>query len=152
MEEQEVERAVAEVGLASMIDREVDTLSGGEWQRALIARAVVQDTPVMLLDEPIAGLDLRYQEEVYLLLRRLAVNGRLILVADHHLEVAASHAERIIMLDQGRVAADGDASEVLTAERIAKVFDVRIQVFLDPVTGSPRLSRPVPLGLHGMPQ
>ncbi len=143
-DEREIERAVAEVGLAPMIDREVDTLSGGEWQRALIARAVAQDTPVMLLDEPIAGLDLRYQEEVYLLLRRLAADGRLVLVADHHLEVAASHAERIVMLHRGRVAADGSATEVLTADRIARVFDVKVEVFHDPVTGSPRLSRPVP--------
>jgi iron complex transport system ATP-binding protein len=141
-EEKEIGRAVAEVGLAPLIDREVDSLSGGEWQRALIARAVAQDTPVMLLDEPIAGLDLRYQEEVYLLLHRLAADGRLIIVADHHLEVAASHAERIVMLDRGRIVADGSAAKVLTPERIAEVFGVNVQVFPDPVTGSPRLSRP----------
>lgn len=137
-----IEKAVGEVGLTEMLDRDVDTLSGGEWQRALIARALAQDTPVMLLDEPVASLDLRYQDEVYLLLKGLATKGRLIIVADHHLEVAASYAERIVMLNAGGIAADGVACDVLTSKRLAEVYGVEVRVFPDPVSGTPRLSRP----------
>jgi iron complex transport system ATP-binding protein len=141
-EQSRIDAALEAVGLLGLADREVETLSGGEWQRALVARAVAQETPVLLLDEPIANLDLRYQEEVYALLKRLALDGRLVLVADHHLEIAASYADRVLLLHQGSIVADGPPAAVLTTERIAEVFDVRLDVFADPVAGSPRLSRP----------
>ena len=141
-EEPWIETALDSVGLLALADREVETLSGGEWQRALVARAIAQDTPILLLDEPVANLDLRYQDEVYVLLRRLADDGCLVVVADHHLEVAASYADRALLLHQGTIVADGSPEAVLTAETIADVFGVRLDVFADPVTGSPRLSRP----------
>jgi iron complex transport system ATP-binding protein len=141
-EESMIRSALGQVGLADLADREVDTLSGGEWQRALVARAIVQDAPVLVLDEPVASLDLEYQEQVYRLLTRLAEQGRLVIVADHHLEVAASYAGRILGLRDGRVVADGAPADVLTSERIEEIFGVRVRVFSDPVTGSPRLSRP----------
>lgn len=141
-EESRIDAALESVGLLTLADREVETLSGGEWQRALVARAIAQDTPILLLDEPIANLDLRYQDEVYQLLRRLADAGRLVVVADHHLEVAASYADRILLLNRGAIVADGTPATVLTAETIGEVFDVRLDVFSDPATGSPRLSRP----------
>ncbi len=143
-EDETIEVALREVGLERLAEREVDTLSGGEWQRAMIARALAQQTPVLLLDEPIASLDLRYQDEVYSLLRRQASGGRLVLVADHHLEVAASYADRLLLLHRGTIVADGAAASTLTAQRIEEVFGVRVDVFADPVTGSPRLSRPRP--------
>jgi iron complex transport system ATP-binding protein len=139
--DEEIHRA-REVGLDLLAEREVETLSGGEWQRAMIARAVAQDTPILLLDEPIASLDLRYQDEIYRLLRGLASSGRLILVADHHLETVAAHADRLILLREGRKICEGPPAEVLTAERIEETFAVRVRVFQDPVTGTPRLSRP----------
>lgn len=137
-----IETALESVGLSGLADREVETLSGGEWQRALVARAIAQDTPVLLLDEPVANLDLRYQDEIYILLRRLADDGRLVVVADHHLEIAASYADRALLLHRGTIVADGPPASVLTAETIRDVFGVRLDVFADPVTGSPRLSRP----------
>lgn len=140
-ESEKIDSALSLVGLEDLADRDVETLSGGEWQRAMIARAVAQDTPVLLLDEPIASLDLRYQEEIYLLLERLATQGRLILVADHHLEVAAAHASRLLLLREGRIVGDGGPEEILTPERIAEAFGVRVHVFRDPVTGAPRVSR-----------
>jgi iron complex transport system ATP-binding protein len=141
-EEDAVSHALRSVGLDGLAERIVDTLSGGEWQRALIARAVAQDAPVLLLDEPVASLDLQYQDEVYRLLGKLAAAGRLVLVADHHLEVAASYAGRILGLKDGRIVADGTPGEVLTSKRIEEIFGVRVRVFSDPVSGSPRLSRP----------
>lgn len=140
-EEEIVDSAIRSVGLESFVDREVDTLSGGEWQRAMIARAIAQETPILILDEPIASLDLRYQDEIYRLLRRLASSGRLVVVADHHLEVVAAHADRLILLSGGSIAADGPPAEILTADQIEKAFRVRTKVFADPYTGTPRLSR-----------
>ncbi len=141
-EEESVNVVLERVGLVDLADRDVTTLSGGEWQRALVARAVVQDAPIVLLDEPVASLDLRYQDEVYRLLRELASEGRLIIVADHHLEIAASYADRTLLLSGGVIVADGTAEEVMTTESISRVFDVHANVFKDPVSGSPRLSRP----------
>jgi iron complex transport system ATP-binding protein len=141
-EEEIVDSAIGGGGLEKLADREVETLSGGEWQRAMIARAIAQDTPILVLDEPIASLDLRFQDEIYRLLHRLATSGRLVLVADHHLEVVAAHADRLILLSGGRIAADGPPAEILTAEQIERTFDVRAKVFPDPFTGTPRLSRP----------
>jgi ABC-type cobalamin/Fe3+-siderophores transport system ATPase subunit len=138
-----IDLALEEVGLTDLAEREVETLSGGEWQRAMIARAIAQETPVLLLDEPIASLDLRYQDDIYLLLGRLASAGRLILVADHHLEVAAAHAGRLILLRAGQISADGAPADILTAERIEATFGVRAHVFPDPFTGTPRVSRVV---------
>ncbi|MBM3288130.1 MAG: ABC transporter ATP-binding protein [Candidatus Eisenbacteria bacterium] len=143
-EEAAIDGALRTVGLDDLAERPVDTLSGGEWQRAMIARALAQESPVLLLDEPIASLDLKYQDEVYRLLSRLAAGGRLLLVADHHIEVTAAYAERIILLHEGRVAADGPPRHTLTRERLAQTFGVEVEVFADPVSGSPRVSRPGP--------
>ncbi|MDM7917362.1 MAG: ABC transporter ATP-binding protein [Candidatus Eisenbacteria bacterium] len=140
-EEERIEAALESVGMLDLAHRDVDTLSGGEWQRALIARAVAQDTPVMLLDEPVASLDLRYQDEIYQLLRALASQGRAILVADHHIDLAACYCDRLLLLREGRIDADGPPS-VLQEETIARVFGIRTAVFPDPVTGTPRVSRP----------
>jgi iron complex transport system ATP-binding protein len=139
-EEAKIAAALRDVGLDGLADREVETLSGGEWQRTMIARAIVQDTPVLLLDEPIASLDLRYQDEIYSLLRRLASGGKLILVADHHIEVAAAYADRLLLLRDGRIIGDGPPEEILTSERIRETFGVEVQVFPDPRSGAPRLS------------
>jgi iron complex transport system ATP-binding protein len=141
-EEETIEQVLSEVGIQHLVNRQVETLSGGEWQRALIARALVQETPAILLDEPVASLDLRYQEEIYCLLRRIADAGRLVLVADHHIELASAHAERLLVLGRGTLVADATPRRVLSSELLQRVFGVRVEVFDDPVTGTPRLSRP----------
>jgi iron complex transport system ATP-binding protein len=143
-EEERITSTLAQAGLGPLADRDAGTLSGGEYQRALLARAMVQATPLLLLDEPIASLDLRFQEEVYARLRELARSGRLVLVADHHIELAADHADRLLLLHEGRIAAEGVPREVLTGKRILEVFGVDRVVFSDPVSGSPRLARPGP--------
>jgi iron complex transport system ATP-binding protein len=141
-DEARVTAVLGESDLLALADREAGTLSGGEYQRAVLARALAQETPLLLLDEPIASLDLRFQEEVYARLRRLADQGRLVLVADHHVELAADYADRLLLLRDGSVHADGPPREVLTSRRIQEVFGVERRLFPDPVTGSPRLARP----------
>jgi iron complex transport system ATP-binding protein len=141
-EEALIQSALDEAALAPLAERDACTLSGGEAQRALLARALAQKAPVLLLDEPIASLDLRFQEETYARLQGLAQAGRLVLVADHHVELVADYADRLLLLSAGRIVADGPPSEVLTVQNLREVFGIERVLFADPVSGSPRLARP----------
>ncbi len=120
-----VSRALDALGIGHLAGRPVNQISGGERQRVHIARAHAQDTPVVLLDEPTASLDLAHQLRVLGVLRRLCDGGRAILVALHDLNMAARFADRIVALHAGRVAAEGPPGEVLREELLAEVFRVR---------------------------
>jgi ABC-type cobalamin/Fe3+-siderophores transport system ATPase subunit len=133
-----VAAALADVGLAEAGQEPVETLSGGAQQRVLIARALAQEAPVLLMDEPTAHLDLRFQVDALELLRRFArEGGRAILVAMHDLNLAARYCDRIALLDQGRLVACGAPEEVLSAERLSSIYSVPITVIRDPVHGCP---------------
>ncbi|WP_371037128.1 MULTISPECIES: ABC transporter ATP-binding protein [unclassified Rhodosalinus] len=120
-----VERALAAMGLGSFRHRTATRLSGGEQARALIARALAQDTPLIVADEPIAGLDPAHQISTMKSFARIAEDGRAALVSIHDLGLAARHCTRLVLLDGGQVAADGPPGEVLTPARLAEVFHVR---------------------------
>lgn len=123
-----VEAAIARVDLGALADRDVRTLSGGELQRAHLARALAQDTPTLLLDEPTSSLDLGHQHALLGTLRALSDEGRAIGVVLHDLALAARWAERVIVLSKGRILADGAPREVITAETIERAFGVRARV------------------------
>lgn len=124
--------ALADLDLTALRDRPLATLSGGERQRVHLARALTQDVPIFLLDEPIANLDLRYQQETYQRLRMLADERALaILVADHHLNLIAATADRILILHEGGLWADGAPHEIITTEMIGAVFGARMHVTCD---------------------
>jgi len=115
-------------------DRLVWDLSGGEKQRAVIARALAQEPRVMLLDEPTTFLDLRHQVEVYAIVSGLVRgSGLAVLVVGHDINMAARHCERVVMLSGGSVRADGAPAEVLTPELIQEVFGLpaRIETLSD---------------------
>jgi len=118
------ERALGEMGLEGFAQRRATRLSGGEQARALIARALAQETPYLLADEPTAGLDPAAQIATMQLFARLAREGRGIVAALHDLSLAGRHCTRLIVLDAGRIAADGPPAEVLTAELLAEVFHI----------------------------
>ena len=103
-------------------------LSGGERQRALIAQTLAQESPILLLDEPLNNLDLNHQLEVMQLLSRLHKAGRTIVVVLHDLNIAAQYCERMVLLDRGRVAAQGSADDILDPKVILEVFRVRVAV------------------------
>jgi iron complex transport system ATP-binding protein len=134
-DEEAVALALERAGLEDLALRPYDHLSGGQKQKALLARALAQSTPVLVLDEPTSSLDLRHQTEVMDLLRFLAVEaGIAVLLAAHDLNLAARFAARVILLEQGRVRAAGPPQSTLTPENVALVFGVRCA--LVPVEGS----------------
>ncbi len=120
-----VETALSAMDVTAFRDRPATNLSGGEQARVLIARALAQDTPLIVADEPIAGLDPAHQIATMDTFAQLAQAHRSVLVSLHDLGLAARHCTRLILLSKGRVTADGPPSQVLTADRVARVFGIR---------------------------
>jgi iron complex transport system ATP-binding protein len=102
-----VERALQRADVLPLADRRIDTLSGGEWQRTRVARALAQEPEALVLDEPTAALDVRHEMEVFELIRELVGTGLGAIVVTHHLNLAARYADRMLLLEEGRVAAEG---------------------------------------------
>lgn len=118
-------RALARMGLDAYRDRRATELSGGEQARVLIARALAQDAPLLLADEPGAGLDPEAQIRTMQVFRDLADEGRAVVASVHDLGLAARHCTRLVLLHQGRKVADGPPRQVLSPENLATVFGVR---------------------------
>lgn len=131
-----VRRALGMTGVTELAERGAEHLSGGQLQRVWLAACLAQDTGVLLLDEPTTYLDLRYQVELLDLIRDLADDhGIAVGVVLHDLDQAAAIADRIVLLREGRVIADGEPEDVLTPERLTDTYGIRIEVSTDPVTG-----------------
>jgi iron complex transport system ATP-binding protein len=125
------EAALARLGLGALADRSVLELSGGERQLVHLARALAQDAPVLLLDEPTAHLDLAHRALVLGCLRELAREGRAVLAVSHDL-AAARFANRVAFLAEGRLAAAGEPADVLRPETIRAAFGVEAEVLVTP--------------------
>ncbi|MEU8577639.1 ABC transporter ATP-binding protein [Streptomyces asoensis] len=141
-----IDRALALTGVTELAERSADRLSGGQLQRVWLAGCLAQETGVLLLDEPTTYLDLRYQVELLDLVRDLADDhGIAVGVVLHDLDQAAAVADRITLLEAGRIVADGSPEHVLTPERLTAVYGIRIDVDTDPLTGRLRTR---PIGRH----
>ncbi|MGE0485404.1 MAG: ABC transporter ATP-binding protein [Gammaproteobacteria bacterium] len=125
-DEAAVRQAAARAGLLELLERRGDSLSGGELARVLVARLLAGEHRVLLADEPIANLDPRYQLDILDLLRGHADSGGAAVVVLHDLAMAARYSDRLVLIDQGRVAACGTPAAVLTAERLAASFGVGV--------------------------
>ena len=123
-----VRDALRRVDLEGFADRSVLSLSGGERQRVFLAQALVQEADLLLLDEPTAHLDVQYQFSVLEEVQALVAAGRTVITVFHDLERAARYAERLLILDDGRLVADGSPAAVLTPDCIADVFGMESQV------------------------
>lgn len=132
-----VATAMAATEVLPFAARAVTSLSGGERARVALARVLAQRTGILLLDEPTAALDLKHHEDVMRLIRAQADAGIAVAIVLHDLNAALAHADRVTLLDGGRVAASGTAAEVLTAERIEAVYGQPVDVFPHPRTGVP---------------
>lgn len=135
-----VARALDLAGVTHLAHRAVPTLSGGERQLAQLARALAQETPVLLLDEPVAALDLAHTLRVLQLMRELAADGRTIITVLHDLTMAARFCDRLVVLDRGRARAAGPPVDVLTPELLSEVWGVTATIRPDPDTGTPRVT------------
>jgi iron complex transport system ATP-binding protein len=130
--------ALRRTGTEAFAERLVGELSGGEQQRVLLARALAQETPVLLLDEPTAHLDLRYQSLILNLVRELAQEQKLaVLMVLHDLNLVALYADRVALLVDGKLRALGTPVDVITPTRLAEAYDVPLQVISHPTDGTP---------------
>ena len=119
-----IDRAMVRMDIGHLAHRPIREVSGGERARVLIARALAQETPVLLADEPVAGLDPAHQLALFAHLRALASDGRAVVVALHDLSLAVRFADRVILMHQGRIAADGPPVMALSRDNIARVFGI----------------------------
>ncbi len=127
-DEAAIASALARCDVTGFEDRSAETLSGGEWQRVRLARALAAAPQLLLLDEPTAALDIGHEMALFELLRQLVRDGLGVLIITHHLNLAARYADRLVLLDHGRVVADGAPSAVLRAELVSKVFEWPVAV------------------------
>ncbi len=131
-----VDAALTAADVGHLAARPFPTLSGGERARVALARVLAQDTTTLLLDEPTAALDLGHQEAVLALAIERAAAGAAVVVVLHDLGIAAAYADRVAVLDAGRIAADGPPREVLTTDLLSRVYRHPVEVFDHPVTGA----------------
>ena len=143
-----VAHCIERFGLGPLTDARVTELSGGEWQRVRLAKALAQEPRVLLLDEPTAHLDPRYQYELLALVRELMSERKLaVAVTLHDLNLVGGWADRVLLLANGGVAASGTPAEVLTADVLGRAYSARFAVAPHPATGTPAVM--VPRGERG---
>lgn len=131
-----VDQAIESTGLTELADRHINTMSGGERQRVIIARAIAQTPKIILMDEPTLHLDISMQFDALNLVQRLAKeNGLTVVIVSHDLPMVARYCDRILMIHDHRIHALGTPEEVLTPENMRTVFNVDADLVKDPKTG-----------------
>ena len=134
-----VDAALNQSGIDDLADRTTDALSGGEWQRVRIARALAQRAPALVLDEPTTFLDVAHEMAIFELLASLARSGLAVLLVSHQLNLLARFADAMVLLDHGRVAVSGRPNEVMKAERLEAIYGWPVVITRDPAIGAPAL-------------
>jgi len=142
-----VEEAMAQTETLDLRDRTVDSLSGGERQRVLLARALAQDPAVLLLDEPTASLDINHQVQMLELVTEVVGTERAAIAAIHDLDLAARFCDRLVLLANGRICAQGSPETVLSSLALDEAFGIETAISENPVTGTPVVS-----ALHDRPR
>lgn len=143
-----VDQALAQAGVVDLAERNTDALSGGEWQRVRIARALAQQTPALVLDEPTTFLDVAHEMAIFELLSSLARSGLAVLLVSHQLNLVARFADTIVLLDEGVVAISGAPLDVMKAEKLEAIYRWPVVITRDPAIGAPAvvpLRRPLNL-------
>lgn len=134
-----VDQALAQAGIDDLADRDTEALSGGEWQRVRIARALAQEAPALVLDEPTTFLDVAHEMAIFELLSSLARSGLAVLLVSHQLNLVARFADTIVLLDEGKVATSGAPDDVMNAERLESIYRWPVVITRDPAIGAPAL-------------
>lgn len=131
--------AVRDAGVEALVDRSTDALSGGEWQRVRLARALAQQAQCLVLDEPTTFLDIAHEMACFETLVRLAGEGRAVLVVSHQLNLVARFADHVVLLAGGEVVAAGGVGDVMRGEVLERVYEWPLVVTRDPAVGAPAL-------------
>lgn len=134
-----IETAIGRAGIESLVGRSTDALSGGEWQRVRIARALAQEGDALVLDEPTAFLDVAHEMQVFELLEQVASSGAAVLLVSHQLNLVARFAASIVLLHRGHVAVAGPPSDIMRGEVLERVYEWPLVVARDPAVGAPAL-------------
>ncbi len=137
---QAVDRALSAVNLEELAHKAVTALSGGERQRVVAARALAQETPILLLDEPTSGLDVAHGLALMELARRRAEAGDLVITVTHDLNLAGASGHEFVFLKKGRLVAAGPTARTFTGDILAEVYDAEAQVVPDDFAGGPAAS------------
>ena len=140
-----IDRAVQLTEIGALLERPITELSGGEWQRVRLARAIAQGGDAIVLDEPTTFLDIGHEMAIFELLIALAKEGHAVLLVSHHLNLVARFADEIVLLHRGRIAAAGAPADVMQADILERVFEWPLVVTRDPAVGAPAL---LPLRAH----
>ena len=138
-DEQAVSEALTQAGVEDLADRDTDALSGGEWQRVRIARALAQKAPALVLDEPTTFLDVAHEMAIFELLSSLSRSGLAVLLVSHQLNLVARFADTIVLLDQGKIATSGSPADVMRADRLESIYGWPVVITRDPAVGAPAL-------------
>lgn len=132
-----VAKVLAELEISELQERLITQLSGGEKQRVIVARALAQNTPVLVLDEATSSLDIQHSLQIFQVLKkRCQAQGASIIAAIHDLNFAAAYCDAIILLNHGRLVTIGPPKEVLRAERLQQVFAIDCQTYEEPFSGA----------------
>lgn len=139
--DQAVVQAALEVAdLVDLAERPLESMSGGQRQRAWIAMAIAQDTPLLLLDEPTSALDLGHQIEVFELIRQLARAGKTVVMVVHDLSSACRYADHVIGMKQGKIVDQGAPAEIVTSDLVETLYGVHCTLLQDPHSGTPLIA------------
>jgi iron complex transport system ATP-binding protein len=134
-----IDESIAAAGVTELRGRRIDALSGGEWQRVRLARALAQGGDALVLDEPTAFLDVAHEMSVFELLHGLARGGKAVLLISHQLNLVARFADQLVLLHRGAVAASGTPDSVMQADTLERVYEWPLVVSRDPAVGAPTL-------------
>lgn len=138
-----VDKILLELDLIEIRKKLYSKISGGERRRVSIARALAQQTEVLLMDEAFANLDINHQLEIMQLLWEInREHNKLIILVSHNINLASEYCDRIIMLKEGKVIADGHPEQIVTPQNIESLYNAKLKIIKNPVTGKPNLIYP----------
>ena len=130
-----IEACMKYTGVLELADTPIRAMSGGQRQRVLLAKILAQQTPVLFLDEPAAGLDLFYQEEIFRFCQEMCSRGKTVIMVVHELNLAARYCSRVMLINNGNIIADDVPQSVLTDQLLTEAYGVDIRSLINPETG-----------------
>ena len=142
-DEEITKNVLKQLDLFKLRKKQFSQLSGGERKRVTIARALVQETDILLMDEAFANLDINHQLEIMQLLSEINLKQKkLIILVSHNINLASEYCQRILMMKHGKLIADGHPEEIITTENLKKLYETDLKIIPNPITGKPNLIYP----------